>query len=121
MENGSVLYLILVGSLLLFLMLSGLYLWFSGKAGKSQVRKSHRVLGVVFAIPLGLSAITGMAYQAGGKWFQFSEGTMSLLMSLHQGSWLGPELRPFYILLIGLGLIGLCLSGVSLLLRRKRS
>lgn len=113
-ESGSVIYLILVGSLLLFLTISGLYLWFFSKSGKAQVRKSHRVIGIVMAIPLGLSAITDMAYQAGEKWFHFSKETMSLLMSLHQGSWLGPDLRPFYILLIGLGLIGLCLTGVSL-------
>lgn len=109
----SVVYVLVVGGALLFLIGSGLYFWFSGSA-KSSRRKSHRVLAIVFALPLMLSSATGMAYHAGSKWFRADASTLDILMSLHQGTWLGKELRAYYILWIGLGLIALCLTGLRL-------
>lgn len=119
--NGSVIYLTILGGALLFLIISGLWMWFTSKTPKPGPRKSHRILAIVFSLPLVVTAVTGIAYQAGGKWFQADEGTLKLLMSLHQGSWLGPTLRPFYILLLAGGLIALCLTGFRMLLRRKSS
>ena len=117
--NGSVIYLFVIGSALLFLIFSGLWMWFSSKSPKVPVRKFHRGIAVVFSLPLILSAITGIAYQTGSKWFPVGEGSQKLLLSLHQGSWLGPTLRPFYILLLGTGLISLCLTGFRMAFRRK--
>jgi uncharacterized iron-regulated membrane protein len=119
--HGSVLYVILVGSALLFLVCSGLWMWLTSKSSKAPERKLHRVLAVVLALPLILSAVTGIAYQVGEKWFHVGQGGLKVLLSLHQGSWLGPTLRPFYILLLGVGLIGLCLTGFQMLFRRKPS
>ena len=118
-ENGSVIYLFIIGSALLFLVVSGLWMWFTSRKPSARLRKSHRLLGVVFSLPLIITAITGVAYQAGTKWALADEGTLKLLMSLHQGSWLGPTLRPFYILLLAGGLIALCLSGFRMLFRAK--
>jgi uncharacterized iron-regulated membrane protein len=115
-ENGSVIYLLIVGGALLFLVVSGLWMWFSSRS-RVPGRKYHRLLSIIFAVPLALSAITGMAFQVGGKWLHASEPTMKLLLSLHQGSWLGPTLRPFYIMFLGLALIGLCLTGIRMLRR----
>ena len=56
-----------------------------------------------------------VGYHAGRKWFPFSEGTLKLLMLLHQGSWL----RPFYILILASGLILLCLTGLRMVRRGK--
>jgi uncharacterized iron-regulated membrane protein len=118
-DNGSVIYMFVVGGILIFLVLSGLWMVFAGKSPKARVGKIHRVLAIIFSLPLLVSAKTGIAYQAGGQWFGADEGTLKLLMSLHQGTWLGNTWRPFYILLLGLGLIGLCLTGVRMLLRNK--
>ena len=119
--HGSVLYVLLIGSTLLFLVFSGLWMWFTSKSPKPGVRKFHRVLAVAFALPLILSAVTGIAYQVSGKWFHVGEDRLKLLLSLHQGSWLGPDLRPFYILLLGAGVIALCITGFRMLSRRKSS
>ena len=118
-DNGSVIYLLITGGILLFLIFSGLWMFLTSKSPKPGMRKSHRMLAVVFSLPLAVSAATGIAYQAGGKWFGAGEGTMKLLMSLHEGTWLGNIWRPFYILFIGLGLIGLCLTGLRLLFRAR--
>jgi hypothetical protein len=117
--NGSVIYLSIVGGLLVFLVLSGLWMLLASKSPKASVRRVHRILAVVFSLPLLLSAVTGIAYQAGGKWFGAEEGTLKLLMSLHQGTWLGNTWRPFYILFLGLGLIGLCVTGLRMVIRKK--
>jgi hypothetical protein len=95
-------------------------MYLTSKSPKPGARKSHRVLSIVFSLPLIVTAVTGIAYQAGGKWFNAGEGTMKLLMSLHQGTWLGNTWRPFYILFIGLGLIGLCLTGLRMVMPKKR-
>jgi uncharacterized iron-regulated membrane protein len=117
--HGSVIYVLLIGSALLFLLFSGLWMWFTSKSATAPVRKLHRVLAVVFALPLILSAVTGIAYQAGGTWFHVGEGNLKVLLSLHQGSWLGPTLRPFYILLLAAGVVALCITGFRMLFRRK--
>jgi uncharacterized iron-regulated membrane protein len=41
-------------------------------------------------------------------------------MVLHEGEWLGKGLEPFYVLLNGLGLLWMLISGASLLLQRWR-
>ena len=75
--------------------------------------------GAFFPPPLIVTAVTGIAYQIGGKWLGADEKFLKLVMNLHQGSWLGPELRPFYILLVGGALVFLCLSGLRLVLPWK--
>ncbi len=120
-DHGSALYLLLVGGFLLFLIISGLWMWFTTKKPKAAMRGYHRVLAIAFSLPLILSAVTGIAMQVGTKWLNMSDPTFKLLMSLHQGSWLGTILRPFYILFLGVGLIALCLTGLKLLVHRKIS
>ena len=119
--NGSVVFLAVLGSGLLFLVFSGLWMWRAGRLPSAKVRRSHRFLGVLFSLPLIITAVTGIAYQVGGKWLGADEKFLKLVMNLHQGSWLGPELRPFYILLVGGALVFLCLSGLRLVLPGKWS
>ena len=71
----------------------------------------------------GAAKLRIVAYHAGDVWFDAGEETQKILMSLHQGTWLGKKWRVFYILLPGLGLIGLCLTGlrVWLSLRKRRA
>lgn len=118
--HGSVIYVILLGLGLLFLVISGLWMLKTGQNTKNKLRKSHRVSAVIFSLPMIVTAVTGIAYHVGGKWLQADEKTLKLIMNLHQGSWLGPDLRPFYILLIGGGLIVLCLTGLRMCLQMRR-
>lgn len=119
--HGSVIYVILLGLGLLFLVISGLWMWKSSRNPDEKTRKSHRLLGVMFSLPLIITAVTGIAYHVGDKWLNADEKTLKLIMNLHQGSWLGPDLRPFYILLLGGGLIVLCLTGLRMCLRMRRA
>jgi uncharacterized iron-regulated membrane protein len=117
--HGSVVYLLLVGGALLFFIISGLWMIFTSRRSKMKVRLTHRLAAAVVSLPLIVSAITGISLQAGEKWFNISESSHNLLLSLHQGTWLGNDLRAYYILLIGIGLIILCLTGLRMVIRKK--
>ena len=118
-NHGSVIYLFVIGGALIFLIFSGLWMIFAAKSPKVPVRKVHRVLAIIFSLPLLISAVTGIAYQMGGKWFGADKEVLKFLLSIHQGSWLGNTWRPFYILFLGLGLIGLCLTGIRMVIRNR--
>lgn len=112
--HGSMLYLLVVGGGLLFFIFSGLRMALRSKPSGASFRRSHRLLAMICFLPLLVSAVTGIAYHAGDVWFATSPEIQKILMSLHQGSWLGKQLRVFYILLPGLGLIALGLTGLRM-------
>ena len=78
----------------------------------------HRVLGAILLLPLTATAITGMLYKSGQAWFGLSEDSAHLLMTIHEGAWLGRGLKVYYSVVTGCGLLALGIFG--LLLRRKR-
>jgi uncharacterized iron-regulated membrane protein len=85
-------------------------------------RKLHRVISPILLLPLLLTALTGVAYRLGISWFGMSEDAAEIFMKIHQGAFLGNQLKSVYVLLIGLGLIGLIVTGILMLsgLFRKR-
>jgi len=82
----------------------------------------HRLLAVVAFLPLSVSALTGIGYGVGQTWFNLPGRQATVLLQLHQGAYLGPVLRSIYILLVGLGLLGLLVTGIQMsgILRRRR-
>ena len=111
-------YVLLSGLALLFLIVTGAaMLW--QKAGKGTARTWHRVLGVVLLLPLGATAFTGMLYKTGQAWFGISEDTAHLLMTIHEGAWLGRNLKVYYSVVTGCGLLALGFLGLALLRRKK--
>jgi uncharacterized iron-regulated membrane protein len=70
-----------------------------------------------------LSASTGVAYRLGRAWFGISNEQASVLMNLHQGSYFGAVGRPIYVLLVGLGLVILLITGIQMtpLFRKRRA
>ena len=54
------------------------------------------------------------AFKLGEKWFPLPDETLDLFMTIHEGAWLGPSLKPFYVLLLGLGLLVLAATGLRL-------
>lgn len=116
-EAASPFYVLLVGGGLLSLLITGLVLLFKSRA-KAGPRRIHRILAFILLLPLTASAVTGILFKLGEDWFHFSDSTLSILMSIHQGSWLGKELRPYYILFIGLGLLALGVYGWLLVKKR---
>ena len=84
---------------------------------KVEYRKMHRRLAPILFFPLLISAITGVAYSLGKNWLGMPNSLTNLLMTVHQGRYLGEKLVPIYVLLVGLGLIGMSVSGLMLLNR----
>lgn len=111
-------YVLLSGASLLFLIVTGAFLLWQ-KAGKGAARTWHRVLGIVLLLPLAATALTGILYKSGQAWFGISEDTADLLMTIHEGAWLGRNLKVYYSVVTGCGLLALGFFGLALL-RRKR-
>jgi uncharacterized iron-regulated membrane protein len=82
---------------------------------KRDGRWYHRVLGLIAFLPLFVTAITGIAYRLGKAWFGLSNQQASILLQIHQGSYLGPTLKPVYVLLVGASLVGLLITGIQMI------
>ncbi len=112
-------YVASVGLGLLMLVGTGAALWYRLQrrwpAKLPQERKVHRLLAPLLLLPLVISASTGVAYCLSTTWLGFSRREVRFLLFLHQGSYLGPALRPFYVLLVGAGLLMLLVTCVQML------
>jgi uncharacterized iron-regulated membrane protein len=82
-------------------------------------RTLHRKIAPFIFLPLLLSALSGVTYRVGKDWFGLSGGFRDVMMSIHQGSYLGQSLSSVYVLLVALGLVGAIATGVSMLLRMR--
>ncbi|MEA5579668.1 PepSY domain-containing protein [Anabaena sp. UHCC 0451] len=85
-----------------------------------EFRKLHRNIAPILFIPLLLSALTGIAYRLGRSWFGMPKDTAKIFMAIHQGTFLGKPLEPVYVSLVGLGLVGLVITGFGMI-RKSRS
>ncbi len=118
-ESWVPFYVASIGIGLLMLVASGAALWYRLQrrvpAKLPQERKIHRLLAPIALLPLVISASTGVAYRLSTTWLGLSGREVRFLLSLHQGSYLGSALRPFYVLLVGAGLLMLLVTGVQML------
>lgn len=80
----------------------------------------HRQLALILFLPLLASALTGVIYRLGRSWFGIPVTAGNFLMFIHQGEFLGQPLVPVYVLFVGLGLLGMIGTGLTILLRRRR-
>ena len=117
--TGEQIYVALTGLGLLALAIGGAALLRKGRA-RGGARGGHRVAAWVLLVPLLVTATTGLGYHFGEAWFGLDRASLKPLLNLHQGSWLGPRLRPFYVLLVGGGLLYLLGSGAAMLRGRNR-
>lgn len=81
---------------------------------KRNFRKIHRKIGPILFLPLVLSALTGLSYRLGKSWFGMSSDNAEIFMVIHQGEYLGDQLKPVYVLLLGLGLLGAIATGLTM-------
>ncbi|MEB3280394.1 MAG: PepSY domain-containing protein [Lyngbya sp.] len=110
-------YVLLVGLGLLGLIVSGFTLIKPRKQSKSvklNERRFHQIIAPIALLPLAVSAVTGVGYRLGKAWFGLSSDQVGFLLRIHQGSYLGPALRPIYVLLVGLSLIVLLVTGLQM-------
>ena len=75
-------------------------------------------------MPLLLTVATGVGYRLLRDWGGLNRDQAHGLMVLHEGEWLrqwfGPNGETFYVLLNGLGLLWMVLSGSGMLIQRLR-
>lgn len=80
---------------------------------KLNVRKVHRIFAPIVFLPLTVSAVTGVIYRLGKSWFGMSSENAAIFLRIHQGSYLGDFFKPIYVLLVGLGLIIMLITGIN--------
>ncbi|MEM1169365.1 MAG: PepSY domain-containing protein [Cyanobacteria bacterium P01_H01_bin.35] len=88
---------------------------------KQQFRIFHRILAPIVFLPLFMTVITGIAYRLGRNWFGLSKDQTHFLMVIHEGGFLGNQIKPFYVLLDGIALIWMLITGIIIsdLFRKK--
>lgn len=106
-------YVALVGGGLLALLITGGLLLLQSRA-KKGARAWHRWLGLILLLPLTATAVTGVACGLDGAWYHLPKGAGDVLMSIHEGGWLGKTYKPFYVLLLGMGTLVLGVAGLRL-------
>ena len=79
---------------------------------KVALRKFHKVLAPIVFLPLFVTVITGIAYRLGIAWFGLTKEQVYILVKIHEGAVLGDFLRPFYVLLNGIGLLWMLITGL---------
>ena len=84
-----------------------------------KARSLHRRLAPAIVVPLLFTVVSGMAFRVGRIWFGLSADFGGWMMALHEGRYLGERLVPFYVLGVGLALLAMIGSGLSLLRRRR--
>ena len=85
-----------------------------------QLRRLHGAVAPFVLAPLVITVCSGMAYRLLKDWAGLGRDQLHVLMVLHEGEWLGTHLEPFYVLLNGLGLLWMLISGGTLVLQRWR-
>ncbi|MBD1912026.1 MULTISPECIES: PepSY-associated TM helix domain-containing protein [unclassified Leptolyngbya] len=120
-------YVLLMGLGLVGMIITGLSMLLPKKASKAQPRRDHRwlhrILSIIGLLPLTISALTGVAYAIGTSWLGLSPRDIGFLLRLHQGYYLGSILWPLYVLVLGVGLVALLITGITMtpVFRKRRS
>lgn len=86
-----------------------------------NLRNLHRRTAPILFVPLLLTALTGIVYRIGRSWLGLPKEFGNFMMLLHEGRFLGKPLVPIYVLLVGLGLLGMIVSGITLFKHRKKA
>lgn len=86
-----------------------------------QVRILHRTLAPIVLLPLLVTIATGVAYRLGKSWFGLERDRVHFLMVIHEGEYLGKFLEPIYVLLNGLGLLWMLVTGSVLVFQNLRA
>jgi uncharacterized iron-regulated membrane protein len=92
------------------------------RPAKLNARLLHGILTPVFFLPLLVSASTGIIYRLEKAWLGLSTEQTNFFLNIHQGSYLGKDLRALYVLIVGLGLLAIVATGITMTgILRKRS
>ncbi len=78
-------------------------------------RELHRMIAPVVLLPLLVTIFTGIVYRLGKSWFGLTREQAHFLMDIHEGTYLGETLEPIYVLINGLGLMWMLVTGSAML------
>jgi hypothetical protein len=88
------------------------------------LRRWHAGLAPVVVLPLLVTVSTGLAYRLLRDWGGLGRDQAHVLMVLHEGEWLnrwfGSSGETVYVLLNGLGLLWMLVSGGAMAVQRLR-
>ncbi|MFQ6537991.1 hypothetical protein [Aphanothece stagnina] len=89
-----------------------------------RLRQAHAALAPVVLLPLLLTVSTGLGYRLLRDWGGLGRDQAHGLMVLHEGEWLrqwfGPNGETLYVLLNGLGLLWMLVSGGGMAVQKLR-
>lgn len=86
-----------------------------------KFRTIHRKTAPIVFLPLIITSFTGIIFYILTNWFGISEEITKIFIDIHEGDYLGDKLKPIYVLLVGLGLLGMMVTGLVInpLLKHK--
>ncbi len=85
---------------------------------KFTLRKIHRQMAPIIFLPLGVTVLTGVSYNVAEEWFGLEGEKVQFLMQIHTGEFL--HLGKFYPFLNALGVIAMIITGIIMILPKKR-
>ncbi len=89
-----------------------------------RLRRLHAGLAPLVLLPLLLTVGSGVGYRLLRDWGGLDRDRAHVLMVLHEGEWLtrwfGPNGETIYVLLNGLGLLWMLVSGGAMAVQRLR-
>ena len=85
-----------------------------------RIRQLHRWVSPFVLLPLLITSTTGMAYRLLKDWAGLERDQVHWLMTLHEGEWLGPQLEPAVVLLNGIGLLWMLITGGAMVWQQFR-
>jgi len=83
-----------------------------------RLRQWHAAVAPLVLTPLLITVLSGMSYRLLKDWGGLTRDQVHWLMVLHEGEWLGHAGEPIYVLLNGLGLLWMLVSGALMLSQR---
>lgn len=83
-------------------------------------RKWHRTIAPIVLLPLLVTVFTGVTYRISKDWLGLSRDRVHFLMVLHEGEYLGHRLETVYVLLNGLGLLWMLVTGGVMLFQNLK-
>ena len=79
---------------------------------EQKFRQLHRIVAPIVFLPLFVTVITGVAFRLSRNWFGLSKDQAHILLVIHEAGYLGDDIKPFYVLLNGIGLIWMLITGI---------
>ncbi len=76
-----------------------------------RLRSLHKFIAPIVMLPLVVTVFTGVTYRLSKDWFGWTRDQAHWLMVIHEGEYLGERLKSVYVLLNGLGLLWMLVTG----------